>query len=104
MRSSPEDQVVALKQDFTQQLQGQVAVWQSQIKDYQERLGQAGAQAKADYEKSIATLRDNAEQATKLLDQVRDANESAWKDMQAASSKALAQLQQGWAEALKRFQ
>ena len=95
---------MALKQDFAEQLQGQIAVWQGQIKDYQERLGQAGAQAKADYEKAIATLRDNAEQASKLLGQVREANESAWKDMQAASEKALAQLQQGWAEALKRFQ
>jgi hypothetical protein len=35
---------------------------------------------------------------------VRDANEAAWKDMQDASAKALAQLQQGWAAALKRFQ
>ena len=46
---------MALKQDFAEQLQGQIAVWQGQIKDYQERLGQAGAQAKADYEKSIAS-------------------------------------------------
>ena len=59
---------------------------------------------KADYEKSIASLRDNTEQATKLLGQVREASENAWKDMQASSEKALAQLQQGWAEALKRFQ
>ena len=95
---------MALKKDFAEQLQGQIAVWQGQIKDYQERLGQAGAQAKADYEKSIASLRDNTEQATKLLGQVREANENAWKDMQASSETALAQLQQGWAEALKRFQ
>jgi hypothetical protein len=33
---------MALKQDFAGQLQGQIAVWQGQIKDYQERLGQAG--------------------------------------------------------------
>ena len=94
---------MALKQDFTEQLQGQIAVWQGQIKDYQERLGQAGTQAKADYEKSVQTMRDSAEQANKLLGQVRAASEGAWKDMQAASEKAFAQLQQGWAEALKRF-
>ena len=95
---------MALKQDFTEQLQAQIAVWQGQIKDYQERLGQAGAQATADFEKSIQTLRDNADQAAKLLGQVRDANEGAWQDMQAASAKAFAQLQQGWADALKHFQ
>lgn len=95
---------MALKQDFTQQLRDQIAVWQGQVKDYQERLSQTGTQAKADYERSITSLRDNIEQATKLLGQVREASENAWKDMQAASEKALAQLQQGWAEALKRFQ
>ena len=99
---------MALKQDFAEQLQGQIAVWQGQIKDYQERMAQAGAQlteqAKADYEKGLAQLQANAEEAGKLLNQARAANEAAWKDMQTASEKALAQLQQGWAEALKRFQ
>jgi|1185.fasta_scaffold500043_2 DNA anti-recombination protein RmuC len=95
---------MALKQNFAEQLKGQIAVWQGQINDYQERLGQASTQAQADYEKSIASLRDNTDQAAKLLGQVREASENAWKDMQASSEKALAQLQQGWAEALKRFQ
>ena len=95
---------MTLKKDLAEQVQGQIAVWQGQIKTYQERMGQASAQAKTDYETSIATLRENAEQANKLLGQIRGANEGAWKDMQTASEKALAQLQQGWAEALKRFQ
>ena len=88
---------MAIKQDFQQQLENQIAVWQGQIKDYQERLGQVSAQAKADYEKSIATLRENADQAGKLLGQVRDANEGAWRDMQKASLGLLERLQQGWA-------
>ena len=84
---------MALKQDFTKQLEGQLAAWQGQIKDYQERMAQAGAQlgeqAKADYEKGLAQLKANADEASKLLAQARDASEAAWKDMQAASSKAL---------------
>ena len=95
---------MTLKHDLAEQVQGQIAVWQGQIKTYQERMEQGTAQAKADYEKSIATLRENTEQANKLLGQIRGANEAAWKDMQKASEKALAQLQQGWADALKRFQ
>ena len=95
---------MALKRDFAEQLQGQIAVWQGQIKDYQERMGQIGAQAKADYEKGLAQLKTSVDEAGKLLSQTRDAGEAAWKDMQTASEKALAQLQQGWAEALKRFQ
>lgn len=94
---------MALKQEFAKQLESQIAVWQGQIKEHQERLAQAGAEAKAGYEKSIAALRENADQAVKLLAKVRETNESAWKDMQTASAKALEQMQKGWADALKRF-
>ena len=99
---------MTLKQDFTKQLEGQLAAWQGQIKEYQERMAQTGAelgeQVKAEYEKGLAQLKASAEETAKLLSQARKANEAAWKDMQTASSKAFAQLQQGWAEALKRFQ
>ena len=54
-------------------------------------------------EKAIAALRENVEQASKLLAQARDAQENAWKDMQAASQSAFEQLQKGWADALGRF-
>jgi hydroxylamine reductase (hybrid-cluster protein) len=94
---------MALKQDFQQVVEKQLAVWQAQIEEHQEQLGQAGAEARAGYEKAVATLRENAEQADKLLHQVRDAGEGAWKDMQASSLKAFEQLQKGWADAIGRF-
>ena len=94
---------MALKQEFAKQIESQVAVWQAQIKDHQERMGQAGAEARAGYEKAIAQLRENVEEGNRLLQKVREANEGAWKDMQAASQRSLEQLQKGWADALKRF-
>ena len=99
---------MALKDDFTKQVENQLAVWQLQIKEYQERMTQAGAeagaQAKVEYEKGLAQLKANADEAGKLLTQAREASEGAWHDLQAASGKAFAQVQQGWADALKRFQ
>ena len=71
---------MALKQDFAKQIENQIAVWQAQVGEYQERLGQAGAGARADYEKAVATMRENVERANKLLAQVREAQEGAWKD------------------------
>ena len=94
---------MAVKQEFARQIEAQVQVWQAQIKEHQERMDQAGAEAKAGYDKALAQLRANAEEAGKLLRQVQDSNEAAWKDMQAASSDSLARLQQGWADALRRF-
>ena len=94
---------MALKQEFARQVEAQVQVWQAQIKEHQERMGQAGAEAKAGYDKGLAQLRANVEEAGTLLRQVQDSNTAAWKDMQAASSQSLERLQQGWADALRRF-
>jgi hypothetical protein len=44
-----------------------------------------------------------ADEARKLAEQVRSANEAAWKDMVTASQKAFAELQKGWADAVSRF-
>jgi hypothetical protein len=94
---------MAMKQEVARQIEAQLQVWQAQIKEHKERMGHAGAQAKAGYDKALAQLRANAEEASKLLRQVQDTNEAAWKDMQAASMDSLERLQQGWADALKRF-
>jgi hypothetical protein len=94
---------VSLKQEFAKQIESQIAVWQAQIRDHQDRLAQAGAEARASYKKAIAGMRENVERANRLLTQSREAQEGAWKDMQVASQSALEQLQKGWAEALRRF-
>jgi len=94
---------MSLKQEFAKQVQGQIDVWQAQIKDQQEQLAQAGAKGQAEYEKTVTQLKANAEQARELLEKVQAANEKAWNDMQAATQKAFAQLQKGWADALSHF-
>jgi hypothetical protein len=94
---------MAVKQEFARQIEAQIQVWQAQIKEHQERMGQAGAQAKAGYDKALAQLRANVEEAGTLLRRVQASNEAAWKDMQQASLDSLERLQQGWADALKRF-
>lgn len=91
---------MAVQQDFAKQLESQIAVWQGQIKDYQERMKEAGEAAKANYEKAVATMRENAEKATKLLNDVRQVQETAWKEAQTTSQKAFEGLQKAWADAL----
>jgi len=94
---------MAPKQDFAEQLTQQIKVWQAQIQQYQTYLSKAATQARADYEKGIAELRTNVEKAGYLLAKVQHADEASWKDMQAASQRAFAQLQKGWVDALARF-
>jgi hypothetical protein len=95
---------MTLKQNFAEQLKAQSDIWRAQAKDYQERLQQAGEQARAEYKKAIEQMEAKIQDAAKLAEQVRGANEAAWKDMVTASQKAFAELQRGWAEAVSRFQ
>ena len=92
-----------MQQDFAEQLKAQTEVWRGQIKGYQEQMEKAGAKAMADYKNAIAQMETKAEEARKLAEQVQSASENAWKDMHAATTKAFAELQKGWADAISRF-
>ena len=94
---------MAVKQEFAKVVESQLAVWQAQIKEHQEALKQVGDKARADTRKALQQLEAQAEEARQLLTQVRQANETAWKDIQAANVKAFEQLQKGWGDALKCF-
>jgi cell division septum initiation protein DivIVA len=92
-----------LRQDFAEQVKAQTEVWRAQIKAYQEQMEQAGAKAMADYKEAMEQMEAKTEEARRLAERVRSANENAWKDMQAATAKAFAELQKGWADAISRF-
>ena len=95
---------MAVKESFADQLKAQSDIWKAQVKDYQERVEQAGEQARGEYKKSMEQMQDKAEEARNLAEKVRGANEEAWKDMVGASQKAFVELQRGWADAISRFQ
>jgi flagellar hook-basal body complex protein FliE len=95
---------MTLKQNLAEQLKAQSDIWRAQAKDYQERLEQAGEQARAEYKRAMEQMEAKIQDSAKLAEQVRSANEAAWKDMVTATQKAFAELQQGWAEAVSRFQ
>lgn len=76
---------MSLKENFAEQLKAQSDVWRAQAKDYQERMQQAGEQARAEYKKAMEQMETSIQDAAKLAEQVRGANEAAWKDMVAAN-------------------
>ena len=90
---------MTLKQNFAEQLKAQSDIWRAQAKDYQEHMEQAGEQVRVEHKKAMEHgSKDSGRE------QVRSANEAAWKDMVSASQKAFVELQRGWADAVSRFQ
>jgi flagellar hook-basal body complex protein FliE len=104
MITTERSNAMTLKQNLAEQVKAQSDIWRAQAKDYQERLGQAGEQARTEYKKAMEQMEAKIEDAAKLAERVRNANEAAWKDMVTASQKAFAELQRGWADAVSRFQ
>ena len=92
-----------MKNNFADQLKAQSDVWKAQVRDYQERVEQMGEKAREDYKKAMEQMEARAEDARKMAENVRGANEAAWKDMVSASQKAFVELQKGWADAVGRF-
>ena len=93
-----------IQQSFADQLKAQSDIWQAQLKDFQEQLARAGMKAgENDGSKAVADMKAKVEEATKMAERIRTANEAAWKDMVTASQKAFVELQRGWADAVSRF-
>lgn len=94
---------MGLQDTFAQQLQAQIDAWEKQAKDFRAQADKAEAQARAEYEKNLKSLEKTVDQAGKILAQVQQVNEAAWKDMEASTVKAFEDLKKGWEDALARY-
>ncbi len=95
---------MATQNMFINETQKQIEEWQTQLADFTKQLENAQAQNKAEFEKGIAEMEDAIGQATTMVQQTQKANEKAWNDMEAATTKTFDQLQKGWQQALSRYQ
>jgi hypothetical protein len=91
------------KESFAEQLKAQGEVWQAQLAEYHQKLERVGETARGEYKKAFQQMETQTRAINALLQEVRNVNEAAWKDMEAARQKTLAELQKGWADAISRF-
>ena len=88
---------------FAQQLEAQIKEWEKQTGDFKAKVEKAEAQGRAEYEKNLKTLEKKTDQAAKMLSQVQQSNETAWKDMEASTTRAFEEIKKGWEEAITRY-
>ncbi len=91
---------MGLQETFAQQLQAQIKDWEKQTKDLKAKIAIAETQVRAEYEKNLEKTMD---QAGKMLSQVQQANEAAWKDMEVSTTRTFEELKKGWEEAAARY-
>lgn len=94
---------MGLQDSFTQQLQAQIKEWEKQAREYKVKTEKAETQVRAEYEKHLKKLEKSMHQAGKMLAQVQEVNEAAWKDMEASTARAFDEIKKGWEEAASRY-
>ena len=94
---------MGLQETFAQQLQAQIKDWEKQTKEFKAKIDRADTQVRAEYEKNLKNLEQTMDQAGKMLSQVQQANEAAWKDMEASTTRAFEEFRKGWEEAAARY-
>jgi RNA polymerase-binding transcription factor DksA len=80
-----------MKQSFADQMKAQNEFWKAQVMDHQERLEQTNEKARENYKKAVEQMEAKAQEAQKMAERVRGANEATWKDIVAARLKAFAE-------------
>ncbi len=94
---------MALQEMFAQQLEAQIKEWEKQTKDFKAKVDKAETQVRAEYEENLKALENKTDQAGKMLAQVQQVNEAAWKDMEASTARAFDEIKKGWEEAAARY-
>ena len=94
---------MGLQDTFAQQLETQIKDWEKQAKDLKAKAEKAEAQGRTEYEKNLKNLEKTMDQAGKMLGQVQQANEAAWKDMETSATRAFEEFKTGWEEAAARY-
>ena len=89
--------------EFADQLKAQSEIWRAQTKDYQERLEQAGEQARAEYKKAMEQMEAKSKKRSKARRAGPERQRGGLEGHGHRKPEGFAELQRGWAEAVSRF-
>jgi|SRR5437588_847982 len=94
-----QDYSFAQKAQFVQQMQGQLAALEEDLKKLSAKVESSSDTVKAEAKPKVQALRDQSLQLNKQLEEVKNASESTWSSVKAGSKKAYDTLQDGFQQA-----
>lgn len=91
------------KNAYRQKLEARLEQWRAEIDKLQAKAAEAGADARAEYEEQIETLRGQQKEARAKLNELSDATGEAWKDLRGGIEKAWDDLGDAVKKASEKF-
>jgi uncharacterized coiled-coil DUF342 family protein len=91
------------KKAYEQKQQAQLNEWAAQIKKLKAKADMAQADAQSEYYKQIKELRSMQDEANNKLNDIKEAGDEAWEDLQAGMDSARSSFGNALKTATSRF-
>lgn len=91
------------KHDFLRQFEEQIQNWSSEIKKMEAHVEKAQADAKLQYQDNLKQMREERNKAQEKLQEIQQAGDGAWDDMQKGAEDTWKVLENSFNRALSRF-
>lgn len=88
------------KEEYRRKLEEQLKEWNARLEELKARSDKLGAEARAEMERRIETLRSRRGEVQERLDALRDSGETAWGHLRGGLEKAFEDLKTGVSDAL----
>ena len=88
---------------YEEKLEAQVKEWNAQLELLKAKAGNAKADAKIEYYKTIEALQSKQNEAKAKLRELKTAGDEAWEDLKTGAEKAWAEVKAAYHEASSRF-
>jgi chromosome segregation ATPase len=91
------------KKGYEEKLDAQLKEWSAQIELLKAKAGNAKADAKMEYRKTIGALQAKQHEAETTLQELKNSGDEAWEDLKAGAEKAWLEVKTAYHEASSRF-
>lgn len=91
------------REEYIDNMAAKLKEWNAEIEKLEAKAQEAGADAKKEVSKEIQDLRTKKQAAEYKLEDIKEAGEDSWKELQAETENALEDIKSSLENAVNRF-
>jgi hypothetical protein len=92
------------RDEYVQKLKSQLDEWNAEARKWEQRAQQAQSHMKAEYEKQLASLNSQRDQALYQMKLLQNASQDAWQDVMKGAEQAWKNMQDAFDKARSHFE